>query len=167
MALEVMRSGPGTVGQLTAGVKDVNGVLATVVVPAFIALSAGGAFPTGADGTAAIPVKASSGNVANAVATATIPAIAGKTAYITGFDITGSGATAGAVVNPTITGLLGGITTYSLTVSAGVATADTALQRDFTPGFPASAVNTAIVVSCPALGAGNTNNTVNVYGFYI
>jgi hypothetical protein len=124
-------------------------------------------FPTDATGAAATPVKASSGNVAAAVATATIPAVAGKTAYITGFDITGAGATAGSVVNPTITGLLGGTSTYTLTVATGATTANPVLSVSFQPPLPASAVNTAIVVSCPSLGAGNTNNTVNAYGYYL
>jgi hypothetical protein len=41
------------------------------------------------------------------------------------------------------------------------------LDVQFCPPIPASAVNTAIAVACPALGAGNTNNTVNAYGFYL
>lgn len=123
--------------------------------------------PTDSTGGAAVSVKASSGNVANAAGVATIPAVAGKTAYISGFDITGAGATAASVVNPTISGLLGGTSTYSLSVVAGATLANPVLSIQFNPPLPASAVNTAIVVTCPALGAGNTNNTVNAYGYYI
>ena len=109
----------------------------------------------------------SSGNVAAATATATLAAVAGKTTYITGFSITGAGATAASVVNPTITGLLGGTQTYTLAVTAGATLANTPLNVFFDPAIPASAVNTAIVVSCPSLGAGNTNNTVNAWGYQL
>ncbi|WP_283807294.1 hypothetical protein [Bradyrhizobium sp. Tv2a-2] len=39
------------------------------------------------------------------------------------------------------------------------------LDVQFNPPLPASAANTAITVSCPSLGSGNTNNSVNVYGY--
>lgn len=126
-----------------------------------------GAFPIGSDGVAATPVKASSGNVANATGTATIPAVAGKTAFISGFDITGSGATAASVVSPTVAGLLGGTATYTLAVVAGVSLPNPVISIKFDPPLPASGVNVAITVSCPALGAGSTNNTVNAYGYYL
>jgi hypothetical protein len=32
---------------------------------------------------------------------------------------------------------------------------------------PATAVNTAIVVTVPSLGAGNTNAAVTAFGFYV
>lgn len=123
--------------------------------------------PTDSTGVAATSIKASSGNVANASGVATIPALAAKTAYISGFDVTGAGAIAASVVSVTVAGILGGTATYTLTVVAGVTLANNALLIQFTPPLPASAVNTAIVVTCPALGAGNTNNTVNAYGYYI
>jgi len=110
---------------------------------------------------------ASSGNVANATATATIPAIPGKITYLSGLMITGAGATAGAVVNPTITGLSGGTVTLTYTSATGAAVGNAPLFLDFDPDLPASAPNTAIVVSCPALGTGNTNNTVIAWGYQI
>lgn len=124
-------------------------------------------YPIDSTGVSAVPIKASSGNVANATATASLAGVAAKTTYITGFDVTGSGATAGSVVSVTVTGLLGGTSTYTLAVSAGAAVGNAPLVIDFVPPLPASAVNTAIVVTCPALGLGNTNNTVNAYGYYI
>lgn len=127
----------------------------------------GSLYPSDATGTPAVPVRGSSGNVANATATASIPAVAGKTAYVAGFDITGSGATAASVVNPTLAGILGGTATYTLAVVAGATLGNQVLHVTFTPPFPASAVNTAITLSCPALGLGNTNNTANIYGFYL
>lgn len=112
------------------------------------------------------PVAASSGNVANAVATATIPAVSGRLNYITGLYITGSGATSGAAVSVTITGLVGGTQTYTYTAATGAALANTPLQINFPTPIQATGLGVAIVVSCPALGAGNTNNTVVVTGFY-
>jgi hypothetical protein len=110
-------------------------------------------------------VSASSGNVANATATATMPAVTSKTNNITGFEITAGGATAGAVVNCTLTGLLGGTLSYAFTAPLGAAVAALPVVINFNPGFPASAPNTAVVLSCPALGAGNTNAAVNIRGY--
>ena len=109
----------------------------------------------------------SSGNVANASAIATLTGVAAKTTYITGFQVTGAGATAPAVVNVTITGLLGGTATHTYSAATGATTANTPIIVSFVPPMPASAVNTSIVVTCPALGAGNTNNTVVATGYTI
>jgi hypothetical protein len=119
-----------------------------------------GPLPSGAAG-----VAAASGNVANAVATATLPAVAGKTNYLSGFEVTGSGATAGLAVSVTVTGLLGGTLTYTYVAEAGALVGNKPLIVPFSPPLPASAANTPIVVSCPALGAGNTNNAVVAHGF--
>jgi hypothetical protein len=144
---------------------DVVGATELRHVPAVVSLF--GAYPTCADGTDATPVTAGSGNVANASAVATIPAVAGKTAYISGFTVSGAGATAGLVVNPTVAGVISGTKTYAYAAVAGVALLNPVLDVQFCPPIPASAVNTAITVTCPALGAGNTANTVNAYGFYL
>jgi hypothetical protein len=110
-------------------------------------------------------VVATSGNVANAIGTATLPAVAAKTTYITGFDVTGSGATVGLPVVVTVAGLLGGSITYTTTAAVGALVGNTPLSVRFPAPMPASAVNTAITVSCAALGAGSTNNVVNAFGF--
>lgn len=110
---------------------------------------------------------ASSGNVAAATATATIPAVAGKTTYLSGIIITGAGATAASVVNPTITGLAGGTMTLTLPVVAGATLGNAPIFIDFDPDMPSSAVNTAITLTCPSLGAGNTNNTVTIWGYQL
>lgn len=112
-------------------------------------------------------LQASSGNIAAATATATLAAALNRTTYISGFDVTGAGATAAAVVNLTITGLLGGTRTYTMVAPAGVTTSLTPLVVLFDPPLPASAPNTAIVVSLPTLGAGNTNVTVNAQGYQL
>lgn len=120
-------------------------------------------YGTGVLGSAS-RLNASSGNVAAGVTTATLPAIAGKTNYLTKMDIDGGGATAGSIINCTITGLVGGTATYPFAVIAGVLLGNTKSIVPPAP-LPASAVNVAIVGSCPSFGAGNTNAAVNLHGF--
>lgn len=109
---------------------------------------------------------AGSGNVTNASAAATLTGTATTSVYITGFEVTGSGSTAGLPVTVTVAGLLGGTRSYTYSFVAGVLVANVPLVVTFYPALPASAINTAIVVTCPAGGAGNTNNTVVAHGFY-
>jgi len=111
------------------------------------------------------PISAASGNVANAAAVATLAGAAGLTTYISGFEVTGGGATAAALVAVTVAGLIGGTATYTVGVVAGAAAPNAALIVSFDPPIPASAVNTAIVVTVPALGVGNTNSTVVAHGY--
>lgn len=117
-------------------------------------------FPTGST-----VVNVSSGNVANASAVASMPAVAGKTNYMTGFQLTAGGATAGACVTATVTGLIGGTQNYTFCAATGPAVGSTPLDYSFWPPLPASAANTAITVTLPALGAGNTNATASVQGY--
>jgi hypothetical protein len=131
----------------------------TAFIPAvMLADSAGNEIPAG--GTA---VAGTSGNVANASAAATLAAVAAKTNYVTGAEFTYAGATAASIVVATITGLLGGTQSFVIAVPAG-ATLGGSLCIKFDPPHPASAVNTAITATLPALGAGNTNACANVRG---
>src|SRR5512139_903147 len=114
----------------------------------------------------ATPLIAGSGNIANNTAAATLTGPATTTVYISGFEVTGSGATAALPVTVTVAGLLGGTRSYTYNFAAGVLVGNTPLIVSFFPALPASAVNTAIVVTCPASGAGGTNNTVVAHGFY-
>jgi hypothetical protein len=123
-----------------------------------------GQVPAGV-GTPGIPVSNSSGNVAAATATATLPAVAGKITYICGFAATGGGATAAAVVNLTVTNVVGGTQTYTYGAQLGVGVPDPPLVVQFAPCLSANASNTTIVVSMPSLGAGNTNAAVNAWGY--
>lgn len=110
-------------------------------------------------------VVATSGDVANASAVATLAGAAGKTTYITGFIITGSGATAGLPVVVTVAGLLGGTVSFIYTAAAGVLVGNTPLNVIFPVPVPASTTNTAIVVTCPALGTGAAHNIVTAFGY--
>jgi|SRR5882757_8662826 len=110
-------------------------------------------------------LNASSGNVAAAVATATLTGAATKTVYITGFEVTGAGAVAGIAVTVTVTGVAGGTLSFTYTAATGVAVGNFPLIIEFPQPIAASAVNTPIAVSCPSLGTGNTNNTVVAHGY--
>lgn len=112
----------------------------------------------------ATDVSISSGVVANANAVATLAAAAGKTNYITGFSLNALGATAAANVTATITGLKNTLS-YEFSFPAGATVAATPLNVTFPEPIPASSVNTAIVVTLPAAGAGNTVAIANAYGF--
>jgi hypothetical protein len=112
-----------------------------------------------------ISVSNSSGTVAAATATATLPATPGRYTYICGFSITSAGSTAAAVVSPTVTSVVGGTMTYTYTSVAGVTLANVPLIITFTPCLPAATANTTIPVSMPSLGSGNTNTTVTAWGF--
>lgn len=112
------------------------------------------------------PLIAGSGNIANNTAAATLTGTSTTKVYISGFEVTGSGATAGLPVTVTVAGLLGGTRSYTYTFAVGVLVGNAPLIVTYDPPLPASAVNTAIVVTCPASGSGGTNNTVVAHGFY-
>lgn len=113
----------------------------------------------------------SSSNAANAIASASVPAPAagsGKFAYLQRVQMVGLGATLLGSVNLTITGLVGGTITIPVPVVAGVLVPNAPLNLDFgATGIKAAAAETAITVSCPALGAGNTSNTVIATGYQL
>lgn len=115
----------------------------------------------------ATPITAASGNVVASSAVATLAGTAGKTTYITGFQITSSGATVGLIVNPTIVGTISGTLTYVYAAMAGALLINTPLIVNFPVPIPASAVNTAIVVTLPTLGLGNTNSCVVAHGYQL
>lgn len=120
------------------------------------------AYPAGATA-----ITASSANVANASAVATLSGVALKTTYICGANITSGGSTAAALVTPTVVGTITGTLNFTYATVAGATLGNTPLTLRFSPCVPASAVNTAIVVTLPALGAGNTNATVNAHGYQL
>lgn len=123
-------------------------------------------YPDKSYGNLPTAIGAHSGNVANASAAATLAA-GGATGwtYICGVVVTSSGSTAASVVSGTITGMVGGTMTFTYTSAAGVTTTNQPLVIPFAPCQAASAINTAIVVTLPALGAGNTNATVSAFGY--
>lgn len=111
-----------------------------------------------------VQITATSGTVAAGIAAASLAAAVGKVTYICGFAITSGGSTGAAVVAPTITGIVTGTMTFAYATVAGVTLSNQPLVVPFRDCISASAPNTAIVVSLPSLGAGNTNATVNAWG---
>jgi hypothetical protein len=112
-----------------------------------------------------VQVNASSGNVAAATATATLPATPGKITYITGFQMTAGGSTAVSSVTCTVTNVVTGTLSYTFSSAATVDSPSPALIVNFNPPLPANAPNTTIVASCPALGAGNAHAAMTAQGF--
>ena len=116
--------------------------------------------------SSATPITATSASVANASAVATLAGVAAKTTYITGFQATAGGSTVGSDQTLTVAGVITGTMNYTFTFPAG-AVVGANLIVPFPMAIPASAVNTAIVVTLPAGGAGNTNATVAAQGFQL
>jgi len=94
-------------------------------------------------------------------------AVAGKTNYLSGFSITGAGATAATVVNATITGLVGATLNIRISVPAGPTVGITPIIVSLARPIPASAANTQITIGVPSFGAGNTDVAANMWGFRI
>lgn len=113
------------------------------------------------------PIAASSGNVANATATATLAEKAGFLNRICGFQITSGGATAPSLVTATVTGVQGGTLTYTYGAVIGPGTPSPSLVVSFAPCLPATGPGIAISVSLPALGPGNAKAAVSANGYQI
>lgn len=107
------------------------------------------------------------GAAAAIVATLPASAVAVATTFITGFEVTGTGATAGSVIIVTVTGILGGTKSYALAIPAGVGNSITPLIVEFSRPIPASGLNQPIAVNVPSFGAGNTNAAVTAHGFQV
>jgi len=97
--------------------------------------------------------------------TATLAAAAGHTCYLTGFEVTGGGATAASIVPVTVTGLVGGTLTYYVAVPAGATAGIVPLVVQYQRPLAASATNQAIAVSASTFGVGNAAASVVAHGF--
>lgn len=128
--------------------------------------SAGQAVPDGNNIPPGVGVTASATGSTGAIS-ATLAGVAGKTTYICGFSYQGSDATAAVAGNIAVTGTITGTMNYGyVALAAGAAVAQPPPTTvSFAPCVPASATNTAIVVTPPTLGAGATIATVSAWGF--
>ncbi len=130
-------------------------------------------FVTSAVQAPAIPAGATDifGNsavVSAATATATLAATASRLNYITGFMVTGLGATAATLAVITVTGLAGGTQTFAAyPVPAGVGVSGPIMVVSLPTPIPASAVNTAISVVVASFGSGNVGAQASVQGYMI
>jgi hypothetical protein len=127
-------------------------------------------------GTDQIIATATSGNVANATATATLTspgAVPGtpNTWNITGFEVVATGSTGALAVQVTLAGLNNGLNPqapvtaiYPFAFPAGVTTQATSLIVTF-PCPLSAAPGSAVVLTLPAGGSGNTSAAVNLHGF--
>lgn len=158
----VTLGGNGALGAIIALYENqVNDVDLLEVVDISAAAGVGGA-PAGST-----PISAVATGAAGAIA-ATLAAAAGATTYITGFQVTASGATAASVVQVTVGPLAGGTTLqYSFVFPAGAGVPANPLIVAFPEPIPASGPNTAISVSVPSGGAGNTNVSASAQGFQL
>lgn len=109
----------------------------------------------------------STGTIAAATAMAAVlAAAAGKTTYISGFQVTGMGASTAVAVLATVTGVLGGTLPYYVGVPVNtVLSAVTPLVVAFAPPIPASAASLNIQVNVGSFGSGNTNAAVVAQGY--
>lgn len=147
---------------LQGGVDDGSGNGTAAARVALVGNAGSPLVPSGATN-----VAASSGNVANGVATATMPAVVGKTNYVTGFSVTSGGATTAALVTATLSGVVGGPLAYTFGAPLGATAAALPLIVELETPIPGSAANTAVSISLPALGTGNTNAAVNIHGYTV
>jgi hypothetical protein len=113
----------------------------------------------------AVQVTVTATGGANAAVVATMPAVPGWVNVIQGYDITGTGATAAALVDITISNL-GVAVSHKAVVPAGV-TALCERSVRFPNGLRATGANLPIAVTLPALGLGSLAATVNVYGYRV
>ena len=111
-------------------------------------------------------LTASSTGAATAL-TETLAAASGKTTYISGFEVTGLGATGASGITITVTGTITGTLNYVLPIPAGVTLGVAPLIVEFARPIPASAVNTAVVVNVPSFGSGNTLAAATAHGFQL
>lgn len=112
----------------------------------------------------AVPLNSSSFAAAS-INTATLAATPFQFTYISGFTITGSGATAGNNIVATINGVAGAPLNYVVAVPTGVTTGMLPIMITFGIPLQSTAVNTAITVTVPSFGTGNTHAAVTATGF--
>lgn len=105
------------------------------------------------------------GNQANAVATASLPAVAGKTNFLCGYMVTTDSPTAAVIGILSVSGIA---IPFAETYPAQAAPAATPPLKTTLPiPLPATGPNTAINVSLSALGAGSANARVVAFGYVL
>jgi hypothetical protein len=118
-----------------------------------------GVLPRGATALSA------SGSGANSIVTASLPTIAGKTTWLTGFVVTAGGATTASLVNVGVNGLGASALVFTFGTPAGNSNIATPLIITFPTPLPSATPTTQIFVQVPAIGAGNTSANVVAFGF--
>ncbi len=115
------------------------------------------------------PLAIGTSNVSGNVAiSCVLPAVVGAKTYLSGFHVTAGGATAASMINVTVTGLQAGTLAYEVLVPAGTGNTNSSVlnfEVKLPIDLPTNAVNSAVTISVPSPGAGNTNVAVVAYGF--
>jgi hypothetical protein len=167
---------------IVSGTAPVSGTVAASNLPATVDTGAGAATantPRGvltSDGQSVVsvgpypygatPVTNEATATSPATVTATLPAAAGKTTYMTGCVVSGTGSTAGGFADVSI--YMGGTAKnldVTIAIPAGVSTALTPLVLNFNPPLSAGAANNAIQCIATTFGSGNTLSRVSTWGF--
>jgi hypothetical protein len=108
---------------------------------------------------------ASSGNKANADATATLTGAADAVVYMAGLLVTGSGASNHKTVIVTVNGLAISPLDLAAYTFEDDLVANDQLVLYFNPPLRAADLNAPIKVTCPASGVGGLNNMVFIWGY--
>lgn len=136
---------------------------------AFIALLATQAHADPAPTFEALPAGAvqetAQATTAASINTATLAASVGQNTYLLGFQISGGGATGASVIACTVTGLKGGTITIDVAIPGAATTQVGPVAPPIEWPLISSAQNTAIAVSCPSFGSGNTTAAVAAEGY--
>jgi len=117
-------------------------------------------FATGGAGT---PQHTTQTGAASAISAA-ITAGAGKFAYLTGFEVTGTGATAASTIVVTVTTPTVRAN-YELTIPGTAGAAMTPLIVALPTPIPSDAAAGTVTVNVPSFGAGSTAQAVNAHGY--
>lgn len=96
---------------------------------------------------------------------AALAGVAGQTTFVSGFVITGSGATAAVTGIATLAGTISGTMNFDWGVPAGATVPAAPLVVEFTTPVAASGLNQAITLTVPASGAGATAIACSIHGF--
>ncbi len=94
----------------------------------------------------------------------TLPAVAAKTNYVSGFTVTGGGATAASAITITLSDGTNTLN-FMTEIPAGAGLQTQPLIVGFPKPLPATAGITAWTLTVPSFGAGNTAASANIFGY--
>lgn len=107
-----------------------------------------------------------SGSAATGSLAASLPAVSGKTNYLTALELHSGGATAATITTLNVGVLVGGVThIYTVPIPAGVNVAAQPITLAFNPPLAASGTNQAITATLATAGAGHTSASINLHGY--
>ena len=109
-------------------------------------------------------VSKSASNTTSGTLAATLANDGANFWYVSGFEITIGGATAGSIIAATLAGVQGGTITYNLAVPTGVTTG-LVFSREFNSVLAGVSQSTDITLALPATGAGSTGASICLHGY--